>query len=74
MTEQDFKEYIAVSELGFAYQDVNYCAEWDKTEKAYVIYDAYADKDYYFKTLDDMLDKFLIRGKPLKDVLQDIDW
>ena len=33
-----------------------------------------SNKDIEFSSIDDVLDHFIVNGKPLKDILADIDW
>lgn len=71
MNLQQLFEHISVSDLEFTYND-----RWYYICPLNNIYSAgEANKDdTEYKTFDDLVNNFIIEGKPLKDILIDIDW
>ena len=74
MTVERFKEIMACNEPDFAYngQEYSICSP---NGKYYVTAsDSPDDLDLEFGTLDDLLDLWIIQGKPLREVLPNIEW
>lgn len=71
MTQQELYNFLQLDDLEFCYKDKYYficpfkkfysAGEANKTEAKY-------------KTFNELINKFTIDTKPLKDILSDIDW
>lgn len=71
MTIDELRKYLELDDIEFSYNGKDYficplnnifsAGEADKTEAEY-------------KTFDDLINNFMIEGKPLKDIITDIDW
>lgn len=74
MTADRFKEIMLCNEPDFGYngQEYSICSP---NGKYYVTAsDSPGDLDLEFDTLDDLLDRWMIQGKTLREILPDIDW
>lgn len=73
MTIAQFKDMMVCNEPSFGYRGQEYSICWP--DGKYYVYasDSPADIDLEFDTLDDLLEHWIIQGKPLKDVLEEID-
>lgn len=71
MDIKQLKEYLDVTDFVFKYHDKLYfiCpfSEFYSAGEA-------NKKDTEYKTFDALLNDFMVEGKPLKDVLKDIEW
>lgn len=73
MTVDRFKEIMQCNEPDFGYNGKEYSICHPK-DKFYVwSEDQPADTDLEFDTLDDLLDRWVIQGKPLREILPYID-
>ena len=74
MTVKQFMEMMMCNEPEFSYngQDYSICSP---DGKYYVTAsDSPSDIDLVFSTLDDLLNFWMIQGRPLRTILSDIDW
>ena len=72
MTVDQFKEIMMCNEPDFSYngQEYSICSP---NGKYYVTAsDSPSDVDLEFATLDELLDLWMIQGKPLREILPDI--
>ena len=71
MTVEDFKDMMMYNEPDFSYngQEYSICSP---NGKYYVLAsDSPHDVDLEFDTLDDLLDHWMIQGRPLRGILPD---
>lgn len=71
MSIEDLSNFLELDDLEFTYND-----KWYYICPLNNIYSAgEANKDdTEYKTFDDLINNFIIEGKPLKDIVKDIDW
>lgn len=74
MRIDDFKEMLLVNEPSFDYNGFEYAIS--QPNGAFCVYaeDSPADEDLLFDTVDDLLENWMIQGKPLKDILEELDF
>ena len=73
MTEAKFKEMIPYNELSFGYRDKEYSI--GHPGEIFFVWseDQPGDADLEFASVDDLLDRWVIQGEPLREILLDID-
>lgn len=72
MTVEVFKEMMLCNEPSFEYNGEEYSICWPN-EKYYVTAsDSPDDLNLEFKSIDDLLDNWIIQGKTLRDILPEI--
>ena len=74
MTIERFEEMMLCNEPDFTYngQEYSICSP---DGKYYVTAsDSPTDIDLEFETLNDLLDSWMIQGRPLREILAEIDW
>lgn len=74
MTVEQFAEMMMCNEPEFSYngQDYSIC----RPDGRYYVTasDSPSDIELEFATLEDLLDSWMIQGRPLRTILSDIDW
>lgn len=74
MTVNEFKESLLYNEPTFGYKGKEYSI-CSPENKYYVLSeDNPADSELEFDSIDDLLDRWMIQGKPLRDIISDIDY
>ena len=73
MTVDSFKEMMQCNEPDFAYNGEKYSICWPRGKYYVTASDSPSDADLEFDTLDDLLDRWMIQGHPLRHILQDIE-
>lgn len=74
MTVDEFRDSLFYNEPNFGYNGKEY---WicHPEDKFYVSSeDNPADEELVFDSVDDMLDHWIIQGKPLREIVPDIDY
>lgn len=71
MSIEDLRSFLELDDLEFIYND-----KWYYICPLNNIYSAgeAGKDDIEYKTFDDLINNFIIEGKPLKNILIDIDW
>lgn len=72
MTVEKFRELMVCNEPDFEYNGQRYSICWPGGKYYVTSSDSPTDADLVFDTLDDLLDRWLIQGKPLRAILPDI--
>ena len=72
MTVEKFKELMVCNEPDFEYNGQEYSICWPDGKYYVTASDSPTDVGLEFETIDDLLDHWLIQGKPLRDILPDI--
>ena len=72
MTVEGFKELMTCNEPDFSYNGQEYSICWPDGRYYVTASDSPSDIDLAFDTLDDLLDHWMIQGKPLRSILPDI--
>jgi hypothetical protein len=73
MTVDDFKEMMGYNEPSFGYNGQEYSICWPQDKYYVYASDRPSDEDLEFDSLDDLLDNWIIQGKPLREILPDIE-
>ena len=74
MNKQELIDYLAAAgDLTFMYNHTWYFIS-GLPDDTYSCGVADSNKDIEFSSIDDVLNHFIVNGKPLKDILADIDW
>ena len=73
MTVDQFKEIMACNEPDFTYCGQHYSICWPGGKYYVTASDSPGDSDLVFDSLDDLLDRWLIQGKPLKKILANLE-
>ncbi|MFR1051495.1 MAG: hypothetical protein ACLSE7_07170 [Lachnospirales bacterium] len=73
MTVDDFKDMMMCNEPDFLYNGQEYSICWPGGKYYVTASDSPGDLDLEFDTIDDLLDGWMIQGKPLRDILSDIE-
>jgi hypothetical protein len=68
-----FKQILAYNEPSFGYNGKEYSICSPDGKYYVTAEDSPGDIDLVFKDPDDLLDHWLVQGKPLRDILQNID-
>lgn len=72
MTVDDFKDMMMCNEPDFLYNGQEYSICWPGGKYYVTASDSPGDIDLEFDGLDDLLDHWMIQGRPLRDILSDI--
>ncbi|NJP40419.1 hypothetical protein HCH52_05075 [Oscillospiraceae bacterium HV4-5-C5C] len=72
MTVNDFKNMMMINEPAFAYHDEEYSICWPDNQYHVTASDHPSDINFVFESLDDLLDNWMIQGRPLRQILPDI--
>lgn len=72
MTLEEFKEIMACNEPDFIYNRQHYSICWPDGKYYVTASDSPGDADLVFDSLDDLLDHWIIQGKPFREILKDI--
>lgn len=74
MDKKELIEYLdTTGDFNFGYKNIWYFIS-GLSDGVFSCGIADSTDDEVFETIDDVLDHFIVDGKPLKDVLADIDW
>lgn len=73
MTVDAFKKMMACNEPDFSYNGRQYSICWPDGKYYVTASDNPKDDDLVFNTLDDLLDNWVIQGKPLREILPNIN-
>lgn len=73
MTVDAFKELMVCNEPDFTYKGEAYSISWPDGRYYVSASDSPADTDLVFASLDDLLNNWMIQGKPLRDILPEIE-
>ena len=73
MTVKQFKEIMEYNEPDFGYRGEEYSICWPNGVYYVTASDNPQDQDLSFSSVDEMLDHWLIQGKPLREILPEID-
>ena len=73
MTVKDFKKLMQCNEPDFTYNGQTYSICWPDGRYYVTASDSPGDVDLKFDTLDALLDGWMIQGRPLRDILPDIE-
>ena len=74
MTVEEFKTMMACNEPDFAYNGEAYSICWPNGKYYVTASDSPDDADLEFDSLDNLLDRWMIQGKPLREILSQIDF
>lgn len=74
MTVDAFREMMVCNEPDFAYNGQIYSICWPNGTYCVTASDNPGDVDLEFDSLDDLLDRWIIQGKPLRGILPDIQF
>ncbi|WP_042435931.1 hypothetical protein [Faecalispora jeddahensis] len=74
MTADAFKKMMACNEPDFSYNGQDYSICWPDGKYYVTASDNPGDIDLVFHSLDDLLDRWIIQGKPLRQILPDIQF
>lgn len=73
MTVEEFKEIMMCNEPEFGYNGQEYSICWPDGKYYVTTSDNPKDIELEFDSVDDLLDNWIIQGKPLREILPDID-
>lgn len=73
MTVDAFKEMMMCNEPDFRYNGQEYSICWPGGRYYVTASDSPNDVDLEFSTLDDLLEHWMIQGRPLREILPYID-
>lgn len=70
----DFKKMVLINEPDFGYNGFEYTIA--RPNGFFTVYaeDSPSDEDLMFETVEDLLENWMIQGKPLKDILDELDF
>lgn len=74
MTVESFKEMMMCNEPEFSYHGQEYSICCPNGKYYVTASDSPGDIELEFSTLDELLERWVIQGRPLKELLSDIDW
>lgn len=75
MTVEEFKEMMMCNEPDFDYNGQSYSICSPELKEFYVTAsDSPNDKNLAFTSLDDLLDNWLIQGKPFREILPEVEF
>ena len=74
MTVSRFKEIMMCNEPGFTYNGQNYSICSPNGKYCVSASDSPSDLDLEFDTLDDLLDRWVIQKRPLREILPEIEF
>ena len=73
MTVERFKEIMEYNEPDFGYRGEEYSICWPNGVYYVTASDNPQDQELSFSSVDEMLDHWIIQGKPLREILPEID-
>lgn len=73
MTVEQLKAHLEASDLDFFYNGKHYAIMPVNVFAPFIACEKDQDARQY-ETFDELLNDFTVEGKPLKDILPDIDW
>lgn len=73
MTVKKFKEIMECNEPNFGYHGEEYSICWPDGIYYVSSSDNSKDEELAFHSVDEMLDHWMIQGKPLREILPDIE-
>ncbi len=74
MTVKQFEEIMTCNEPDFTYNGQQYSICWPDGRYYVTASDSPGDSELVFDTLDDLLEHWIIQGKPLRSILEDISF
>lgn len=69
-----FKEMLMVNEPSFEYNGKEYAIASPNGVFCVYAEDSPSDEDLLFQTADDLLEHWIIQGKPLKEIVRELDF
>lgn len=69
-----FKEMLMVNEPSFEYNGKEYAISSPNGVFCVYAEDSPPDEDLIFETVDDLLEHWMIQGKPLKEIVKELDF
>lgn len=72
MTVDRFQEIMQCNEPDFSYNGQEYSICWPGGRYFVTASDSPGDSDLEFDSLDDLLDHWMIQGRPLREILPEI--
>lgn len=74
MTVEQFRKIVLCNEPDFGYNGQEYSVCSPNGKYYVTASDSPGDQELEFEALDDLLDRWMIQGKSLREILPDIDW
>ena len=74
MRIEDFKEMLLVNEPSFEYNGYEYTIACPNGFFTVYAEDSPSDEDLEFETVEDLLDNWMVQGRSLKEIVEEIEF